>query len=288
MIKRFFKKIFTNIQDLNITKKIHEFIKFNNNYKLLIISSSIAFYFLLSTSSVLLLFLFFNKYLGESFDFLLIDIFSILGSNFKELINELNLRLTNNSMYSIILIITSIVSVSSIISDLNYFCDQLYFNDRDIKKTTIEDNYTKIKKKSYLRRRLDAFIILFLLLGIIIFEIGILLFGKYIIIKIFKNFMISKIIFRFIEYLTLYLITTLLYLYLPPIKISAKEIKKTSIIISLLIYIILYTLRVILRIITNYNIFNSLSYNILIICYVILIIIYIFIFGLVKNYQKNN
>ena len=85
----------------------------------------------------------------------------------------------------------------------------------------------------------------------------------------------------------LYLILTLLYIYLPPIPIGIKKVKKISFFVSLIIYFLLFSFRFIINIITYYDIFNSLSYNILIICYLILVIIYIFVYGLVKIFQNK-
>lgn len=230
---------------------------------------TMSFYTIISLSSILLIITFLMNNFNESFKMTLIyDLVEILGITFNGFINE---TLMENNTINIFLFISIIYSISAIINRYKIYAENIY----------------NLKRKAY--KNLFISILVFLMLFFfLLFMLIFLIYSNFFITYIFQNHLIIKTISSIIEILIFNLLFSIIFIYLPPIKIKFNIIKKESLIVTLLIYLIFKLfilcfnlLYVKFKLISLIFVFSASGYLILIFHIIICYTIY-------KIYQKTN
>lgn len=238
-------------------------------------SAALSFYTLTSISSLFIIVNFLLNSFDDNFKLTVIyDLIQILGVTFEGFVNKV---LLENQSINIILLINLVLSSSYIINCYNKYCDFLY--------------YDKIKRKIF-HQRISSILMFLMLLIILIFSLIILIYGNVITNLLFENMIFSKFISSILEISVFYLMITLVLIYFPPIKIRFKNIKKESIIITLIIYFIFKTFIIVFDILYNKLkiiglIFVFTLINYLIYCIHFLICISLFIISKKRNEYKE-
>jgi len=262
---------------MNIINKIKNIINYINiiykKYEIKLIAASTSFYMIVAIFSLLILIIQFHNYINTENNFLINYIIEILNPYYLESFEKIIPIFSLNS-FSPILFINLIWSSSKFINGFNKASDVIY---------------NKNKKRNFIINRISSIIIFIMIIVILFLEIITVLFANEIIKYIIRNIVLYSIIQFILELFLIYSVILIINKYVPPCKLTIKDIYKGSLISTIIIYISLLLFLILIRIFQKINI----NFNILTIISLFFILIYIvnicLLIGILINHhlQKN-
>ena len=245
---------------------------FDNKFQITKNSSSLSFYILLSLVSVSLILFQILSSVNVMESFILTRFLSIFTDSFSEQLQDI-LPTFSLSGFSVLLLLNTFYSASKSINGYNRIADYIYF---------------EIKDRVGWKNRLSSFLMFSMLMLVFIFEIAIFIFGNYLINNVLKlNILLVKIIQFILEFSLIYITINILFIYVPPRRMTFKNTYKGSLFSAICIYLLLTLFVLIINVINRYSVgltvLTLLSYSLLI----LFIVNYILIVGLIINYYGN-
>ena len=254
-----------------IKKVIDKINSFDRKYKITTISAASSYYIIIALFSIIfLVYQIYGLYSKDIENFLLSKVLDIINPIYHTLINE-NVSSFSFNTFSVLILFNLMWSGSKIINNYNNIADSIYLEKR---------------RKSYLKR-LSAFLMFIMLLFIAFFEIAFVVYTNNLIIDLFYNTFILRIIQFIIEIVSIYFTLMLLFMYAPPIKMQVKDVTMGTAIATAGIYVMIILF---LLLFSLYNEFN-IAISIITIISTSFLLLYgmniIINLGIIINYHKN-
>src|SRR5690554_4223795 len=212
---------------------------FDNKFQITKNSASLSFYILLSLVSVFLIVFQIMQTSNLFASFFLANIIDIFKENFYKDLSSV-MPSFSLSGFSVFLVLNTLYSASKTINGYNRIADYIYF---------------EIKNRVGWKNRLSAFLMFSMLLIVFLFEISIVIFGNYLINNVLKlNYFFIKIIQLILEFSIIYFTINILFIYVPPKKMSFKNTYKGALFSSISIYLMLTLFVIIINALTRYSV----------------------------------
>lgn len=255
-----------------ISKIIDKMNGLENKYKITSISAASSFYIIIALFSIIfLVYQIYGLYSKDIEDFLLSKVLDIINPVYHSIISE-NLSGFSFSSFSVLLFFNLLWSGSKIINNLNNIADNIYVNVK--------------RRKGYLKR-ISAFFMFMMLVLISFFLIAFIVYTNNLILNLFDNMLILRVVQFIIEISTLFFIILLIYIYSPPIKMNISDVFLGTVIATSGIYILIILFLLIFSLLN----FFSITLTIITIISTSFLIIYliniVLNLGLIINYHKN-
>ena len=261
-----FKKIINKI-----VKFINKVNALDRKYHITPLSAASSYYIIIALFSIIfLVYQIYGLYSKNIENFLLSKVLEIINPVYHSIISD-NLSFSFNT-FSAVILFNLLWSGSKIINNLNNFADTVYI---DVKR-----------RKSYLKR-ISAFLMFMMMLFIAFFLIAFVVYTNNLIIDLFYNTFILRIIQFIIEIVSIYFTLMLLFMYAPPIKMQVKDVTMGTAIATAGIYVMIILF---LLLFSLYNEFN-IAISIITIISTSFLLLYgmniIINLGIIINYHKN-
>lgn len=262
------------IKESKFFQFIKKLINYDKKYNISIMSSSISFYMLVSILSLTIIIIqIINTKIDIMDNILFLRVLSIFSRDFIEYLKKIipNFSLKNYTSFASLSVIWS---SSSIIHSYNLVADEIY---------------REIKKRNSIKMRLNSLIMFLMLLVIGLFELVFIVYSHHFIenILLINNYLIKNILELLVEIIMIFNLIILLYIYVPPIKMSLKKTYIGAIFSTLLIYLILELYLLLLNFYQKISVTSYISFIISSSLILIFVINYFVILGIFINYFLN-
>lgn len=256
-------------KDSKIVNIICFFKYLNDKYQISLLASSISFYMLISIISILVLSLQIINLLSSNLqDLMIVNLLKIFN---EAIINDL--PRISFSEGSIIVVLHAIWSSSKAINGFNNISDKVY---------------NEIEKRNFFVKRIKSIFVFLFLIGTIVVEMSVVIYGNSMISKYFANFwFIAKVLQMILELLIIYITIQIIYLYVPPLKMSIRATFKGAFLASAAIYIMLSIFTIFIY---GYGIYNpafTVIFTLTLGLLLLFVMNYIIILGMIVNYRLN-
>lgn len=251
---------------------IKNIIKQNREYRINIYARSIAFYLASAIAPITIVLIFIlNKYQDILSSFITIEVFEIIIETFSNLFLD-QIEKVELTGLSIFFTLSIVYSASKIINGFNRFAVDIYKEKRH---------------RNFVFGLISSGLVFIVLLLLTLVELVIIFFGRYIFIRIIKNYYLLKILEFVIELLLFFISFSILYIYVPPIKMTFKKVYKASIVSSLLVYMIFEIFIILFNVLYKNNQIVAITFVITMFYFFTFIIFYVLLYGLVINYNNK-
>lgn len=262
------------IKNTRLYRFICKILDIDKKYNITVMSSSLSFYMLVSVFSLSVIFIQIINTKNDIMDnILVLKLLSIFSDNFSELLKEIIPKFTLDN-YTSYAALSVIWSASCTVHSYNKIADDIYI---------------EVEKRKGIRFRINSLLMFLMLFVIVLFEIVFIVFSHYLLKKHFglTNLFIINLIELVLEILMIYFLILILYIYVPPVKMSFKKVFLGSTIITFSLYLVLQVYFLIIKIYEKISIASLISFIASSFLVFIFIVNYLIILGIIINYNLN-